>query len=115
MLKHPLCDVRLHRPALQTIGGISGIQGFGLQSAAITDAGIRDLTRILALSSLSLGATGVTDRAVEFIGRIKSLRIVDVRETSITKSGADRLRAMLPWAVIYGPGFYEFNGGATAN
>lgn len=41
-----------------------------------------------------------TDQAITEIAKLKDVPIIDIRNTRITKKGADQLRALLPHAVV---------------
>jgi uncharacterized protein len=72
-----------HLPHLTTLG-LGG-------SKALTDAGVRHLTRMPQLRHLDLSGTLVTDRGLEVLRHLPALELINLGGTRITDAGAAEL------------------------
>ncbi len=78
------------------------IQKLTIAQAQITDAGIRDVSKLQQLFYLNLnGCAAVTDASVPILGKMPELKELYVAETGISKAGCDLLRELLPSCTIH--------------
>jgi hypothetical protein len=78
------------------------IQKLTIAQAQITDAGIRDVSKLQQLFYLNLnGCAAVTDVSVPILGQMSGLNELYVAETGISKAGCDLLRELLPNCTIH--------------
>ena len=73
-------------------------------SIKITDAGLKDVTKLQKLEWLDLEDNKITDAGLKEVAKLQNLKLLDLTETQTTKAGiAGRLRKALPNCEITGP------------
>lgn len=78
------------------------IQKLTIAQAQITDAGIKDVSKLPNIFYLNLnGCAGVTDRSVPILCQMSGLTELYLSNTGISKSGHDLLRESLPNCTIH--------------
>ena len=68
----------------------------GLDKSAVTDAGLRSLSHLTRLRTLSLPGTKITDAGLEHLKRLPNLTDLFLPSTELTKAAVDELRAAMP-------------------
>jgi hypothetical protein len=78
------------------------IQKLTIAQAQITDAGIRDVSKLQQLFYLNLnGCAAVTDVSIPILGQMSGLKELYIGETGISNAGCDLLRELLPNCTIH--------------
>ncbi len=79
------------------IARILHLRHLDLHECPITTEALRHLAQQRELEQLVLrGCSTIGDEAIESLGRLRNLRKLDVRQTSISAAGRDRLQRALP-------------------
>ena len=71
--------------------------------AKITDAGLKEVSKLQQLKALGLKRTKVTDAGLKEVAKLKKLKLLDARDTKITDAGMAGLQKALPKCDINGP------------
>jgi len=81
---------------LRHLSRLSRLRDLELPNSLITDAGLRHLISLDKLETLALRGTEVTDRGTAALLELRSLKSLTLDGTHITENGIEMLRAMLP-------------------
>lgn len=89
---------RMHIPAglIDRLSGLCHVETLFLFRSDVSDADLRQISRLQSLKWLDLVSTGVTDRAIPDIGNLRKLETLDIRHTHISRKGVARLKKSLP-------------------
>ena len=87
---------RVGGAGLKHLTGLKNLRAMRLWNVPLTDADLESLQSLTSLEELSLkGARGVTDRGLEHLQVLTGLKELDLRETGVTREGAEALRKVL--------------------
>jgi hypothetical protein len=87
---------------LKEVTRLRGLQALALDQTQITDAGLKDLTRMGDLNFLSLEGTAVTDAGLRHLEGLGQLRYLLLRGCpNVNGEGVARLKEALPKCEIY--------------
>jgi hypothetical protein len=85
---------------LRIVAGFGELRELSLDGADVTDAGLMNLSRLIALRRLNLSRTHVTDAGLVHLKRMSELRSLDLRGTRVTIAGIRELERALPGAKV---------------
>jgi serine/threonine protein kinase len=93
------CDVG--DETARAVAGWSELVTLVLNDTKVTDAGVKAVAELRPpLAELRLANTAVTDEAVPALARLKLLVALDLKGTKVSATGAEALRAALPYTWI---------------
>ena len=75
---------------------VTGLDLHNTGRTKITDAGIKELSKLPKLSILVLGGHKITDAGLKEVGKLKKLKNLYLVGTKVTKAGVAELRKALP-------------------
>ena len=67
-----------------------------LYATLITDAGLKEVTKLQNLTELYLGGTKITDAGLKEVAKLRNLTNLSLTDTKITDAGAAELKKALP-------------------
>ena len=86
---------------LRAVGGLPALTYLDLERCNVTDAVLRELRSLTALTTLYLGGcTHVTDVGLQHINSLTALTTLYISGTSTTQAGRNALKAALPALTI---------------
>lgn len=87
--------------ALKSVACIKTLDIIDVSGQAVSDAGVRFLSTLPALSGkLVMRATSTTDESIDHLAKLKWLKTLDIVGTQVTSEGVDRLQRELPQCEI---------------
>lgn len=81
---------------LRHVSRFLALETLWLDGTAVTDEGLAALQPLKQLKFLKLEGTNVSDRGIVSLGKLASLRSLGVGNTSVTRKGIERLRCLIP-------------------
>jgi hypothetical protein len=76
-----------------------------LGGTEISDDGLKHLSRLQSLNSLSLNFTGVSDDGLKHVSSLPNLELLQLNETAISNEGLEHLSSLtnLKWLMAFPP------------
>ena len=85
-----------------TKANLEEVEELSLEGTNITDAGLKELTKLKKLTELVLfGCKQITDTGLKELAKLTRLDVLWLSETKVTKAGVARLQKALPKCRIY--------------
>jgi hypothetical protein len=92
-----LSDTQVTDAGVKELAALKNLRTLHLGgSTQVTSAGLKKLADLSQLRWLSLNGTSISDNDVKDLASFRQLLRLDVRNTKVTKSGAEELRKLLP-------------------
>lgn len=92
------------RPAsnqtLEQIGKLPKLRMLMLPNGIFDDEGVKHLTKVTTLESVTLDSPKVTDASIEHLVALKNLRKLHLGRAALTPAGRERLKSLLPRTAI---------------
>lgn len=76
---------------LKEVSRLTALQRLDLRQAQVTDTGLKEISRLSALHYLNLSGTPVTDRGLKELSRLTALKALDLSSTQVTGTGFKEL------------------------
>jgi len=99
--KLPLGRTGVSDAHLDVLGSLPSLRALDLTSTSITTAGLAHICASGSLRELYLDSTRLDDGAVAILGRLP-LTVVSVQGAGVSEEGVERLRGLVPSAVVNG-------------
>ena len=96
VIYHFLKNQKVDGALLDTLQHLPAIKGLCLNSAQVTDLGLRKLETLTALEALELADNPITDHGLEHLHGLKSLKRLNLTNTKVTDAGISHLQQALP-------------------
>ena len=88
---------QLNKPTGElTKADLASVTALSLTRTKITDAGLKEVTKLQKLTWLDLSGTNITDAGLKEIAKMQKLWSLHLTDTQITDAGVAELRKALP-------------------
>jgi hypothetical protein len=87
---------RLTDEGAKRVSSLIHLEELQLSGPSIAEETVAAIAQLPRLRRLALMSPQITDAAIETIGSMKDLQEVDLRETSVSREGLNRLHELLP-------------------
>ena len=95
-----LHGTRITDAGLAIVGRFAQLEDLDLSHNRLTDRGLAQLLDLGRLRSLDVGQTRVGDTGIAQLSDLKQLRWLGAEQSHVSSAGAQRLKQMLPQAVV---------------
>ncbi len=82
------------------MGTLENLEHLFLAKCAITDAGLKSVTRYPRLRSMNLYGTSITSAGLECLSELRELRTLLITDLKLSSAAVDALKSRLPQLTV---------------